>query len=159
MWISATTSSLHALDQATPGISTAVGTKEVATMVVSKRFIAVPSSRHRRRAWLRYPFVLRTAWSEQMALKPTDNRWHRVLATPSKSQALKGHQAVSLALGQVCVPRVKSDQHFAHKSKPADRILGRVAGCRQNFQLYKPFAKNFRHRLANVPSHIGIHHR
>jgi len=40
------------------------------------------------------------------------------------------------------IPRVKSDQHFAHKRKPADRVLGASQVAARISKLYKPFAKN-----------------
>jgi hypothetical protein len=56
-------------------------------------------------------------------------------------------------------PLIKPDQQLAHKGKPADGVHGCGAARFQGFQLYKSFAKNFRHRLPNVPFQIKIHRR
>jgi hypothetical protein len=66
---------------------------------------------------------------------------------------------VSDDAGRVAVLRVKLDQQFTHKCESADGVLGCLAGCFQGFQLHESFAKNNRHRLANVPFRIRIPHR
>jgi hypothetical protein len=55
--------------------------------------------------------------------------------------------------------RRKTVWSCALKSKPADGGLGRGGGGFQGFQFHKSFAKNFRHRLANLPFRIRIPHR
>jgi hypothetical protein len=60
----------------------------------------------------------------------------------------------ALCLALLRIPLVKPDQQLAHKIKCADGVLGRSAGRFKGFEVHKSFAKNNRHRLANLPFRI-----
>ena len=121
-------------------------------MVVSKRFIAVPSSRHRRRAWLRYPFVLRSAWSEQMTLSLSAiagtecwrRRRNRKPSSGIKPYYWRLAKSISLASTRTSILRTNASLPIVSSgaSQVAARISSSISRSRRTSAIVSPMCRS-----------------
>jgi len=90
---------------------------------VSAAFHRRTFSRHRRRAWLRYPFVLRTAGQSKW-LKPTGNSLAQSVATPVEIASTQGASSRITGAWPSLYPSRQIEPASCAQTQACDRVPG-----------------------------------